>query len=165
MAIEIKVLQPGDESVLMNVAAEVFDNPIDTELSREFLEDPRHHIAVAIDDGVVVGFASGVHYIHPDKPPELWVNEVAFAPTHRRLGLGKAVLTALFEVGRANNCKVGWVLTDRSNVAGMALYSSVGGTEGADGLSEAMVGYSFALMDSQKCGQSNWDTTGELSNS
>lgn len=151
MAIEIKVLHRGDENVLMTVAPAVFDNPIDTELTKEFLEDPRHHIAVAIDDGLVVGFASGVHYIHPDKPPELWINEVGLAPTHRRRGLGKAVLKALFEVGRAQNCTVAWVLTYRTNVAAMALYSSVGGTEGVDdsGPSKALLGYSFALMDAR----------------
>ena len=149
MAIDIKVLQRGDESLLMNVAAEVFDNPVDAELTREFLADGRHHIAVVLDDGLVVGFASGVHYIHPDKPAELWVNEVALAPTHRRRGLGKAVLKALLDVGRAQNCRVAWVLTDRNNVAAMALYSSIGGTEGADdvGPADAMLGYSFALAD------------------
>ena len=147
MGIEVKVLQRGDDRVLMSVAAEVFDKPIDARLTKEFLEDPRHHIAVAIDDGLVVGFASGVHYIHPDKPAELSINEVAVAPTHRRRGLGKAVIRALLEVGRAHNCKVAWVLTDRSNVAAMALYSSVGGTEGADelGSGHAMLGYSFAI--------------------
>jgi ribosomal protein S18 acetylase RimI-like enzyme len=155
MTIEIKVLQRGDESVLRNLAPGVFDNPIDPELTREFLEDPRHHIAVAIDDAVVVGFASGVHYIHPDKPPELWINEVGVAPTHHHRGLGKAVLRALFEVGRAHNCKVAWVLTDRSNVAAMALYSSVGGTEGSDGLSHGMLGYSFPLTDASKPGASD----------
>ncbi|MGD1027428.1 GNAT family N-acetyltransferase [Candidatus Binatus soli] len=154
MAIEIKVLRPGDDSILMNVAAEVFDNPIDADLTREFLEDPRHHIAVAIDNGLVVGFASAVHYVHPDKRPELWINEVGLAPSHRRSGLGKAVLKALLEVGRTRNCTLAWVLTDRSNVSAMELYSSVGGTEGADGLSKAMVGYSFALMDAQKYGPS-----------
>ncbi|CAE6850156.1 GNAT family N-acetyltransferase [Paraburkholderia domus] len=147
MDIEIKVLQRGDEDILTNVAAEVFDNPVDPELTREFLEDPRHHIAVAIDDGVVVGFASGVHYIHPDKPAELWINEVALAPTHRHRGLGKAVLGALFELARTRNCTVAWVLTHRNNVAARALYSSVGGTEGVDdsGPVNAMMGYSFAL--------------------
>jgi ribosomal protein S18 acetylase RimI-like enzyme len=157
MATEIKVLRRGDESTLMNVAAEVFDNPIDPKLAREFLEDPRHHIAVAIDDALVVGFASGVHYIHPDKPAELWINEVGLAPTHRRRGLGKAVLKALFEVGKAHNCKVAWVLTDRGNVAAMALYSSVGGTEGADDTEsgEAMLGYSFALTGASKPGPSD----------
>jgi GNAT superfamily N-acetyltransferase len=152
MAVEIKVLQRGDDSILLNVAAEVFDNPIDAVLTREFLEDPRHHIAVALDDGLVVGFASAVHYIHPDKRPELWINEVGLAPTHRRRGLGKVLLNALFQVGRAHHCTVAWVLTDRSNVSAMALYASVGGTEGADGLSRAMVGYSFGLRDAKKCG-------------
>ncbi len=157
MAIEIKVLRRGDDSILTNVAAKVFDNSIDPEFTKEFLEDPRHHIAVAIDDGLVVGFASGVHYIHPDKPPELWINEVAVAPTHRRRGLGKAVLRALFEVGHAHHCAVAWVLTDRKNAAAMALYSSEGGTEGADdtGPSDATLGYSFKLTNARKSGPSN----------
>jgi hypothetical protein len=60
MTATIKILQPGDDHVLMNVAEGVFDYPVDAKLTREFLEDPRHHIAVAI-----VGFASGVHYVHP----------------------------------------------------------------------------------------------------
>lgn len=152
MNITIKVLQRGDEAILMNVAPEVFDNPINMELTKEFLADPRHHIAVATDDGLVVGFASGVHYIHPDKPPELWINEVGLAATHRRRGLGKAVLKALLEVGRIHNCTTAWVLTYRTNVGAMALYSSLGGTEGADdsGPANAMVGYSFALTNANK---------------
>jgi deoxyxylulose-5-phosphate synthase len=63
MAIEINVLHLSDENILLNVAPEVFDNPIDNELTKEFLADPRRHIAVVIDDCLVVGFASGVHYI------------------------------------------------------------------------------------------------------
>jgi ribosomal protein S18 acetylase RimI-like enzyme len=146
MPIETRILLSGDAPVLMNVAAEVFDNPIDPDLTKEFLADPRHHLAVAIDNGLVVAFASAVHYIHPDKPPQLWINEVAVAPTHRRRGLGKSVLQALFEVGRAHRCTEAWVLTDRLNIAAMALYSSVGGTEGADdeGPTDSL-GYTFAL--------------------
>jgi ribosomal protein S18 acetylase RimI-like enzyme len=156
MTIEIKILQRGDDHILGNVAAGVFDKPVNAEFAREFLEDARHHIAVAIDNGLVVGFASGVHYIHPDKPPELWINEVGLAPTHRRRGLGKSVLKALLEVGRAHNCAVAWVLTDRKNVAAMALYASAGGTEGADetGISSALMGYTFALGDTRK----SWKT-------
>lgn len=151
MAIEIRVLQSNDESVLMNVAPNVFDNPVDPDLAKEFLDDRRHHIAVAIDGGLVVAFASGIHYVHPDKKPELWINEVAVAPTHRRRGLGKAVLKALLDVGRLHQCAVAWVLTDRNNPAAMALYSSLGGTEGADDKSpsDAMLGYSFNLCGPQ----------------
>jgi ribosomal protein S18 acetylase RimI-like enzyme len=147
MTIEIRVLQRGDDNVLMNVAAEVFDNPVRPEWIKEFLDDPRHHIAVAIDEGVVIGFASGVHYIHPDKPPELWISEVSIAPTHRGQGLGQAVLRALLELGRSLNCSEAWVLTYRDNRAANSLYASLGGTAGADtsGPSDAMVGYTFGL--------------------
>jgi ribosomal protein S18 acetylase RimI-like enzyme len=146
MAIEIRILERGDEAILTNAAPEVFDHPVDPELTREFLGDPRHHIAVAIEDGVVVGFASALHYVHPDKRPQLWINEVAVAPTHQRQGVGKRVLQALFDLGRTLHCSEAWVLTDRSNVAAMALYTSAGGTEGADeGPSEGTLGYTFVL--------------------
>lgn len=125
---EIRILRVGDENVLSRVAPDVFDNAVDPALVREFLADPHHHIAVAIDAGTVVGFASGVDYIHPDKPRELWINEVGVAPTHRRRGIGKGVLQALTEHGRALGCGVAWVLTDRENDAARALYASAGGT-------------------------------------
>ena len=83
------------------------------DLVREFLEDRRHHLAVAVDQGHVVGFASAVHYIHPDKDAELWINEVGVAPGHRRGGLGKELLRALFRLGRDLGCREAWVLTER----------------------------------------------------
>lgn len=146
---QIRVLQRGDEAILMSVAPGVFDNPPVEALVREFLADPRHHIAVAIEDNSVVGFASAVHYVHPDKQPEMWINEVSVAAQHRGRGLAKALLRALFEVGRAHQCSMAWVLTYRNNDAATALYTSVGGTEGADqsGPANALVGYSFALTD------------------
>lgn len=129
MAAKVKVLRAGDEGVLAHVASGVFDHAIDGRLAREFLCDARHHIAVGVEDGVVVGFASAVHYVHPDKPPALWINEVGVAPMHRGQGLAKALLAALFEVGRAAGCAEAWVLTDRSNVPAMGLYASLGGKE------------------------------------
>jgi aminoglycoside 6'-N-acetyltransferase I len=130
MATEIRILRPGDEAVLANVAPDVFDDPIDERAAAAFLDDPRHHVTVAIDDGFVVGFASAVLYVHPDKPrPELWINEVGVAPTHHRRGIARELLDALLEVGRAADCSEAWVLTDRSNEAAMRLYASVGGQE------------------------------------
>jgi ribosomal protein S18 acetylase RimI-like enzyme len=129
VAIEVRLLRRGDESVLAAVAAGVFDNDIDKCAVEEFLGDARHHIAVGIDAGLVVGFASAVHYIHPDKPPELWINEVAVAPKHQGRGLGKELLSTLFEAGRQAGCAEAWVLTDRANIPAMRLYSSLGGKD------------------------------------
>ncbi|OWK37564.1 GNAT family N-acetyltransferase [Fimbriiglobus ruber] len=130
MATEIRILGPHDAGVLDQVAPGVFDDPIDPKRTAEFLADPRHHLAVAVDDGLVVGFVSAVHYVHPDKPhPELWVNEVSVAATHRGRGLGTRMLQAVFEVARGLGCIEAWVLTDRANAAAMRLYPAAGSTE------------------------------------
>ena len=128
MAVEIRILNPRDHVVLANVAAGVFDSAIDPQLAHEFLADPRHHLAVAIDDGQVIGFASGVHYVHPDKPPELWINEVGVADSHQQRGVGRAVMRALLDHARSLGCSEAWVLTDESNTPAKKLYASCGGT-------------------------------------
>jgi len=140
--IEIRLLREGEEAMLMGAVPDVFDNSVRPEFAREFLGDPRHHIAVALDGSVLVGFASAVHYVHPDKPAELWINEVAVAPTHRQRGLAKQIVTTLLDHGRTLGCKVAWVLTHTGNGAALALYASVGGTE----LSRDTVHVEFDLM-------------------
>lgn len=141
MTIEIKILISGDEHILANVAPEVFDNAVIPAQAAAFLHDARHHLAVALDDGLVVGVASAVDYIHPDKPVELWINEVGVAPTHQRRGIGTRLLLALFDLARDLGCKEAWVLTNRSNVAAMRLYQSLHATEPDDDV----VLFSFSL--------------------
>jgi aminoglycoside 6'-N-acetyltransferase I len=129
MALEIKIVRRDDKSVLDNIANCVFDRPVDAELTSEFLCDPRHHLSVGIEDGVVVGFASAVHYVHPDKPPQLWINEVGVSPSHLRQGIATRVLNALLSVGRELGCTEAWVLTSETNAPARALYQSIGGVE------------------------------------
>lgn len=128
MTVEIRILGPNERDVLTRVAPDVFDHDIDEALTEEFLRDAHHHLAVAIDAGVVVGFASAVHYVHPDKAPELWVNEVGVAPSHRRQGVGERLLHALFARGSELGCRTGWVLTSPANMGAMRLYEAAGGS-------------------------------------
>jgi GNAT superfamily N-acetyltransferase/catechol 2,3-dioxygenase-like lactoylglutathione lyase family enzyme len=132
MAVEIRLLGREDRLALDRLAPGVFDRPIDPRWSAEFLADPRHHLAVALDDGVVVGMASAVNYVNPDKPPALWINEVGVAPTHRRRGVGRGLLQALLARGRALGCGQAWVLTDASNTAARRLYAGSGGRAAAE---------------------------------
>jgi aminoglycoside 6'-N-acetyltransferase I len=141
MEVAVRVLGRDDLAVLDAVADDVFDGPVDPRWSAEFLTDPRHHLAVAVAGGVVVGIASGVHYVHPDKPPELWVNEVGVAPPYRDRGVGRRLLRALFARGREVGCERGWVGTEVGNAAARRLYRAVGGVEDA----EPFVLVSFAL--------------------
>jgi ribosomal protein S18 acetylase RimI-like enzyme len=127
MTISIEVLDRDDLDILKNIDPDVFDDAIDLPRANEFLADPRHHLVVAIDNNLVIGFVSAVHYVHPDKPlPELWINEIGVAATHHRQGIGKRLMNTVFDIGRKLGCAGAWVLTDRDNTAAMSLYASVG---------------------------------------
>lgn len=128
-ALVIRMLGPGDAPVLDRVATGVFDHPINAGWTAEFLADPRHHMVVAIHDGEVVGMASAVHYLHPDKAPELWVNEIGVAPAHQSRGIGKRLIHALFARGRALGCSEAWLGTEATNHAARCLYAAAGGKE------------------------------------
>jgi ribosomal protein S18 acetylase RimI-like enzyme len=131
--------------VLDAVAPDVFDDAIDARAAREFIDDPRHRLAVALDDGIVVGFVSAVLYVHPDKPaPELWINEVGVAPSHQGQGIARRLLTATLDEARAAGCREAWVLTDQSNRAAMRLYESGGGEASGD-----HVMFTFHLIDGE----------------
>jgi ribosomal protein S18 acetylase RimI-like enzyme len=139
LALTIRLLGPADAAVLANVAPEVFDNEVDPRWTTEFLADPRHHIAVALAGEQVVGMATAVHYLHPDKAPELWINEVGVAPAFRNQGIGKQLMAMLLSRGRALGCTEAWLGTEESNTAARRLYAAVGGVE------EPMVYVTFGL--------------------
>ena len=137
----VSILGAEDLGVLETVAPDVFDHAVDPRWAAEFFADPRHHLAVALDGGHVVGMASAFHYVHPDKAPTLFVNEVGAAPTHRRHGVGRRLLGVLFEYGRALGCTEAWLGTEASNEAARGLYTAVGMEED----SEPFVLFTLAL--------------------
>ncbi|HET7552555.1 MAG TPA: GNAT family N-acetyltransferase [Gemmatimonadaceae bacterium] len=137
--IEVRLLRANDLAVLDRVADGVFDGPVQERWARAFLDDARHHLAVAVDDGVVVGMASAVDYVHPDKAPQLWINEIGVAPTYQRRGIGRLLLDALLAHGRALGCTEAWLGTEEDNTPARRLYESAGGE------AEPFVLYSFPL--------------------
>lgn len=127
MSIAIRLLGAEDGALLHKVADGVFDGAVVARHARDFLLDPRHHLAVALDGDTVVGMASAVHHVHPDKPPQLWINEVGVADAHQRRGIGLRLVEALVAHGRRLGCTEAWVLADESNDAARRLYEKAGG--------------------------------------
>lgn len=127
----IRFLNAGEAEVLEWVAPDVLDHPIQPAWAQAFLSDPRHHIAVAIDENVVIGFASGFHYVHPDKPAQLFVNEIGVAPRRQGQGLGPQLVSALLDRARSLGCREAWVLTDPENTAARRAYAKAGGSKAA----------------------------------
>lgn len=124
--VEVRLLGQEEIELLRTADPDVFDDDVDPARAAEFLLDPRHHLAVAIDGGLVVGIASAVHYVHPDKPPELWINEVGVAESHQRRGLASALLRLLRQHAVELGCADVWVLTEPHNAPARALYEAEG---------------------------------------
>lgn len=125
MAIAIRVLRAGDEAVLDRVAPGVFDEAVKPELAREFLAEPRFHLVVALDGDLVVGMASGLVHMHPDKGPEFFVNEVGVDDGYRRQGIGKRLMRAILHEARAAGCAEAWLGTETDNAEALALYRAI----------------------------------------
>lgn len=125
----IRLLGPADAALVCDFSPDVFDGPPVPALTAAFLSDPRHHLVAAINGGQIVGFVSAVHYGHPDKPDELWINEVGVATTHQRRGLGRQLMQAMLDHGRSLGCRNAWVLTEQSNTPARRLYAETGGVE------------------------------------
>jgi aminoglycoside 6'-N-acetyltransferase I len=130
--IEVRILGADDAHLLGNVADDVFDEAVDPTWCAEFLADPRHHLAVAIDGNLVVGMASGVHHLHPDKPHQLFINEAGVAEPYRCRGIGRQLLRVLLAHATTLGCESAWVLTESDNAAARKMYAAAGGTEQAE---------------------------------
>ena len=126
MHVELRRLGPPDDAVLARVADDVFDHPVDATWTRAFLADARHHLIVALVDDVVVGMVTAVDYVHPDKAPQLWINELGVASTHRRRGIGRLLLDAMLAHARRLGCTEAWLGTEHDNAPARALYESAG---------------------------------------
>lgn len=131
MTIDIVALSAANTSLLERVAVDVFDNAIDASQVDAFVADPRHVMFLALDGDLVVGMASAVEYFHPDKRPQMWINEVGVASTHRRRGIGRALTESLINEARSRGCVFAWLGTDIGNDAGQACFRSVPGVEPA----------------------------------
>lgn len=129
MTATVRVLEAHEAKVLLDVAEGVFDHPLLPEALTDFFQEPRHNIAVALDGRQGVGMATGVQYVHPDKRPELFVNEVGVADAYQGRGLGRQLVQTLLTHARSLGCVAAWVLTEADNTAARRLYASCGGEE------------------------------------
>lgn len=110
----------------------LFDYPIKRERAIEFLNDPRHCLILAYAEERAIGMASGFVYVHPDKDPTLFVNEVSVIEEYQNQGIGRTVVKQLIEHGKTLGCKEAWIATEESNLAARKAYLAAGGVEDQD---------------------------------
>lgn len=141
--ITIHRVTPDNRALLTCVDDDVFDNPVQPELLNDFLANPSNLLVVAVAGDAVVGMATGIAYVHPDKPIQLFVNEVGVSPRYQRQGIGKDLVAELLGHGKRLGCVEAWVATEVSNTAARALYTRLGSEED----DERAVVYTWSLTD------------------
>ena len=122
MGFTLRRMQPGDEAMFQSIAPEVFDEPIDAGRLHDYLRAPGHLMVLAFEGELVVGQCAGVLHRHPDKPTELYIDEVGTAVTHRRMGIARLMMDELFAWGRELGCEEAWLGTETDNEPAKALY-------------------------------------------
>lgn len=140
MAITLKRLSPGDEWLFGQIAPDVFDEAIHPERMRAYLRDRNHFMVLALDGNLVVGQCAAVLHRHPDKPDELYVDEVGTASNYLRQGIATAMLQEMFAWGRELGCTEAWLGTELDNHAANGLYRRFRPSE-----DEAIQYYLFSL--------------------
>lgn len=136
---EIRRLTPANASLLDRVSDDVFDKPVDPDRLAAYLAEPGHLMLVAIDDGTVIAQLAAIIHRHPDKPTELYIDEVGVTAAFQRKGIARKMLDAMISIGRDLGCEEAWVGTEPENLPARGLYES----RGAE--AEAFVMYVYKL--------------------
>ena len=124
---KIVCLNESNRGLLETVADAVFDHAIDQAALDQFLNCPRHHLLLAVEDDWVLGMISAVEYFHPDKPPQLWINELAVTPSRWRQGIGRELVNSMLNLAQESGCAGVWLGTERDNLNAQRCFESVAG--------------------------------------
>lgn len=128
-SVTIHLVSPADAALLDRVDPDVFDHPVRADLLAQFLAQPANILVVAVADGTVVGMASGLTYVHPDKPLAFFLNEVGVSTRYHRRGIASRLIAAVLDHARSLGCHEAWVATEVDNLPARELYRRTGGRE------------------------------------
>jgi ribosomal protein S18 acetylase RimI-like enzyme len=128
-AFAIHLVTAASKHLLEHVDDDVFDHALDPPMLEKFLACPSNALFVAVEDGCVVGMATGLAYDQPDKPRSLFINEVGVSSRLHRRGIGRQLVAAIITWGKKQGCREAWVATEVGNVSARALYQSTGAKE------------------------------------
>ena len=126
MGVRIRQLTLDDAAILHRVAVDVFDEPVNSKRLAAYLAEPGHLMIVALAGDEVVAQCAAVIHRHPDKPTELYIDEVGVAPAFQRQGIARQLLDEMFALGKALGCEEAWVGTEHDNHPARRLYASRG---------------------------------------
>jgi ribosomal protein S18 acetylase RimI-like enzyme len=139
MKLEIRRLSSADLSMLDHIARDVFDAPIDPDHMKRYLDAPGHIMMIASIDGLVVAQCAAIIQHHPDKPKDMYIDELGVSPAYQRHGIARRLMSDMLDLGKALQCAQCWVTTHTDNAPARGLYQNLGAR------AESTVLYAFDL--------------------
>ncbi|MBQ4556271.1 MAG: ribosomal protein S18-alanine N-acetyltransferase [Clostridia bacterium] len=120
MKIEIKKAAADDIDFIAALEKETFSLPETAENFSELIENPEKQLLIAFIDGKRAGYI-GAYTVCRESD----IMTVAVLPDYRKMGVGRALVSALFDELKAISDSV-FLEVRESNSAAIALYSSLG---------------------------------------
>ena len=124
--IETRWIDARNANMLDRVAPGVFDHAIDPQRLAVFLSNPCNWLCVALHEGLVVGMCMAVVHHHPDKPTELFLDEIGTGDDWRRQGIAKRLMQMVFDRADAEGLDEIWLGTEPDNWPARGLYEGTG---------------------------------------
>ena len=125
MTIEIIQLGENNMDILNNYDEDIFDERIDSRRLAAMLKEQNNILLVAINESVVIGQVLAVIHRHPDKPTELYIDDLGVSETFRRRGIATRLLEQLYIIGVERGCEEIWVATEPDNEPAIKFYNSM----------------------------------------
>jgi ribosomal protein S18 acetylase RimI-like enzyme len=115
--------------------------PYDESALREYLSHDDNILLVAYDSDEIVGLLLATKVYLPYKSSHwMYVDELDTKPSHRRQGIGRALMERIFEITRRSGMKEVYLGTEMDNVGAQKFYESLHPIE-----SEQFIGYTFKI--------------------
>ena len=108
--------------LLDKVAPGVFDHAIDPERLATYLAGSANWMCLALYEGLVVGMCMCVIHSHPDKPTELFLDEIGTGDDWRRKGIARILMQKVFDRADDEGIEEIWLGTEPDNDAANGLY-------------------------------------------
>ncbi|MCK6546367.1 GNAT family N-acetyltransferase [Myxococcota bacterium] len=133
-SLEVRRLTVDDAAparAMFRLFAEVFETEY-SELGDDYLarilSRPDLWALAAFEDGVVVGgITAHVLMMTRSESSELFIYDLAVRPEHQRRGIGRRLVSALLDAGRAAGITVAFVPADDEDVHALDFYRAIGG--------------------------------------
>ncbi|WP_298304591.1 N-acetyltransferase [uncultured Erythrobacter sp.] len=115
-------IDAANTHLLKSIAPGTFDHAIDPARLKRYLANPANWMGVAIHNNIVVGMVMAVIHTHPDKPTELFLDEIGTGDDWRRKGIARSLMQKVFERADAEGIDEIWLGTEPDNDAANGLY-------------------------------------------